>query len=316
MTSIPLIALLVTAAQARTPLVVEGVELESAAAEVVARTGLPRDQLHPVDVASLLDTPPQVVGDAVLRRCVHPPVEMEPARAELARAVAAQQSGDPMGALDHLDLAVASLGCLSELVDRAVAARIFLLRGAILASQQQIGDARSEFRTAVSFDPELTWRDDLPGGGHTAMTEERDRYKRHRVTAMPPSLVSGPWLGGQLVEDEGMQVAEGLILAQYSSPAGIRSAWMVVSGDASLIIPEAYRSPVLERMAQPERQPEVALLLAGVLPDFAAAYVHHASGGTWLVVKEDQGLETTELVPPQVPEEPEQPRRRRKRRQR
>jgi hypothetical protein len=310
------LVLMITAPYAATPVVVDGAGLEAAAAEVSARTGLPRDQLEPLDIAKLLDKPPQVVGQAVLRRCVQEPMGMEPARAELARAVAAQQSGDPVGALDHLDLAVASLGCLSELVDRATAARIFLLRGAILSSQREIGDARSEFRTAVSFDPELAWHDGLPDAGHAALVEERDRAKIHRIRAMPGALVSGPWLGGQVVEEEGLEVSDGLFLVQYASPAGIRSAWLVVSGDATLIIPGGYRSPVLENLADPARRREVELLLAATLPEFVAAYAHEGTGGTWLVIEEQGELQTTELVPPPPAQEPEEPKRRRKRQRR
>jgi hypothetical protein len=305
MSFILLAPLLVALAHGGTPLLVEGEDREAAARDVSARTGLPRDQLDPLDISSLLDKPPQVIGDAVLRRCVRQPVGMEPARAELARAVVAQQSSDLVGALDHLDLAVASLGCLSELVDRTAAARIFLLRGAILSSQREIGGARSEFRTALSFDRDVSWDDSLPDSGHALLEEERDWSRRHRIIALPSELVSGPWLGGQELGAAGLEVADGLILAQYASPAGIRSAWMVVTGDASLLFPAAYREPVLERMAQPGGQREVELLLEATLPDFVAAYVHHASGGTWLVVMDAGVLETTELIPMELPGEPE-----------
>jgi hypothetical protein len=308
MSVIPFVAFNVALALAGTPLVLEGVDGDTAVGEVSSRTGLPADQLEPLDIASLLDAPPQVVGAAVLRRCVRDTVGMESVRAELARAEAARRSGDPVGALDHLDLAVAGLGCLSELVDRPVAARIFLQRGAILAGQGELEGARSELRTALSFDPSLPWDAGLPVEGQALIEEERERSRGHRITALPSKLVSGPWLGGALVPEGGSEAAEGLVLVQYASPAGIRSAWMVVSGHATLVIPGAYRRPVLEGMAQPGARHEVEALLAATLPDFAAAYLHEASGGTWLVVEQAGALETTELVPAAPPEEPEAPR--------
>ena len=304
------VTLFATIAHAGTPLVVEGEDREASASEVTARTGLPRSQLEPLDVAKLLEQPPQIVGEAVLRRCTQDKVGMEPARADLSRAVAAQRSGDLLAALDHLDLAVSSLGCLSELVDRSIAARIFLLRGAILASRDEIEGARSELRTALSFDPRVAWHDDLPAGGQALLEEERDGSMRHRITALPSTRVSGPWLGGEVVGSAGLEVAHGLVLVQYSSPIGVRSAWMVVSGDATLVIPGAFRTPVLARMAEPDQRREVELLLEATLPDFAAAYVHHSSWGTWLVVQEGGALETPQLVPPKPAEEPEDPERR------
>ncbi len=306
----PFIALLFVTAHAVTPLVVEGEDVAAAARAVSERTGLPPSQLEPLDIGTLLEKPPQVVGHAVLRRCVGDPSGMEPVRAELARAAMARQAGDSVGSLDHLDLAVAALGCLSELVESSVAAQVFLQRGAVLAAQGDLDAARSELRTALSFEQGLAWDASLPSGAEQLLDDERDPAERFRVQAAPSGLVSGPWLGGRLVEAEGLEVAGGLLLAQYSSPAGIRSAWMVISGDASLLIPSAYHRPVLRGMVQADTRSELASLLEATLPDFIAAYVHHSAWGTWLVVGEDEGPRVSELVPPTPPEEPQDQERR------
>ncbi len=310
MSLLPFVALLLPVAHAGTPVVFEGQGGQAAVREVVTRTGLPPDQLVPLDIATLVESPPQVVGDAVLRRCVREPEGMESVRAELARAASARLAGDLFASLDHLDLAVAGLGCLDELVDGPVAAQIFLQRGAILAARGELDASRSELRTALSFDPELPWDTHLPGGAEDLLEEERSAVREYRVDAAPSGLVSGPWLGGQVIAAEGLPAASGLILAQYSSPAGIRTAWLVVSGDATLLVPEAYRPPLLPRMVEADGRRELGLLLGATVPDFVAAYVHDPVWGTWLVVDADGEPQISELVPAQPPPEPaEQPRR-------
>ena len=63
-----------------------------------------------------------------------------------------------------------------------------------------------------------------------------------------------------------MALSPGLHLAQHQSPRGLQTAWVVVGGDATLVVPQSFRRPILERMADPETRPEVEALLAAALP--------------------------------------------------
>lgn len=286
---------------AGTPVVHDGGAPDQVLAETASRTGLPADQLTAVDLEALLAAPPQAIGGAVVRRCTKGPTQNAVVQTELVRAEAALVSGgDP---LDHLDLAVAELGCLGELVDAKTAARLFLMRGAL---QSDPDLARGEMRTALAFDRDVPWNDRLPEAGKAILDEQRNNPESHKLGVAPAASPSGPWLDGRIVVvgSLGTTVQEGLHLAQYGTPAGIRSAWLVVGGDCAFVLPGSFRRPVLERFADQDAWSEVQSLVAAALPDFFAAYVAHG-GGLWLVTKEGDAVSTTEIQPPPPPPPPE-----------
>lgn len=297
-------ALLSLSAQAGVPVVIDGADAAAVPTLVSERTGLPVDQLEVVPLSTLLDDPPQALGDAVMRRCVGEPTRMEAVRADLVRAEAAWTRRDRVAAFDHLDLAVAQLGCLGELVDRAVAARTFLLRGALLAERGEADAALGELRTALAFDPELAWTGAFPVEGQVLLAEQRAQPDELTVRVVPAGTSSGPWVDGRTVGGDGAAVAvgPGLHLAQHPSAAGIRSAWLVVGGDTTLVLPGGFRRPVLEALADPTLRPPVQDLLQATLPGFHAAYVSH-QGWLWLLTLADGQIETTELVAPPPPVE-------------
>ena len=106
-------------ALAATPVIYDGPSATEAIAQVSDRTGLPADQLTPVTFRELIAAPPATRGAAVLRHCSSAPVDMPTLRAELARAEAAWQRSEPQAAMDHLDLAVAWMSCLTALAEPA-----------------------------------------------------------------------------------------------------------------------------------------------------------------------------------------------------
>lgn len=275
---------LLGAALAGVPVVATDEALAGARAAVAARTGLPAEQLDEVSIRKLLEGPPQILGEAVLRRCTSPAQPMEAARAEQMRAEAAWQRRDRLAATDHLDLAVSRLGCLSERVDAASAARVFLLRGALAAEAGDLETAKSELATALAFQPRLDWDPDLPPGGQALFEEQRAGQLAIELRVLPGGQISGPWVDGQALEGSAtsIRVAPGLHLAQHTTPAGIRSAWLAVGGDSTLVVPGAYRSSALGELGpEASRQPVVALLQAS-FPGAPAAYVLEG-GRMWLV---------------------------------
>ena len=282
--------------------------------QVASRTGLPTSQLDSVSLSTLLEEPPQALG-AALRHCAGTPNRSADVRADLVRAEAAWAEGERRKAMDHLDLAMAHIGCLEELAEPAVVARVFLLRGSMIAAADQLPEAVVELRSALAFSPELTWDPDFPAEGEGALIEARVVENPVALDVAPAGTGSGPWVNGAAVKTTARSVSPGLHLVQSPASPGIRSAWLVVKGDATLVIPASYRRPVLERMADPAQRSEVELLLLASFPDLPAVYVA-SEGGVWLVTLSPEGASTTELVSASAEEEAveDDSRRRRKRR--
>lgn len=282
-------------AQAATPVVVDGTASPQLLAEVSALTGLPAEQLVVQALDPLLQAPPQTLGDAIVRRCTGEATRGEQVLTELVRATAAWNgSQDEVATQDHLDLAVAHLGCLGELADPQVAAQVFLLRGALEARRGDPEVARNELRTALAFRPDLVWDSRLPLEGETVFAEVQQGGPAGRLEVVPSGLQSGPWVDGRLLPADGVEVGVGLHLAQHASAAGIRSSWLVVGGDARLVLPGSFRRPILEKVADPQARDSVEALLAATLPSFQAAYVAYG-GGLWLVSQGPEGLDCLEL---------------------
>jgi hypothetical protein len=290
------------AAYAQTPIMYDRENPAEVLEAVVARTGLPADQLAAVSLDATLANAPAALGDAAMRRCSGSATTGAAIAAELARGEAAWTQGDPATASDHLDLAVAQIGCLQELVDVGVAGRVFRLRAALQLAEGDVAAARSELGTALALTPSLAWDDGLPEAGIGLVEEVRAAPAACALAVLPATAPSGPWVDGVVVGG-GRSVTPGLHLLQTSDVKGIRSAWLVVDGDATLVVPGAFRRPVLEQMVDPAGQAAVAALVAATAPSltkFSAGYVTWG-GGLWLVTAGDEGLSVSEIVPPPPP---------------
>ncbi len=302
-----LISLLVLPALAGIPVVHDGGDPAAHVAAAAERTGLPADQLTAIDVSTLLDEPPSALGKGVVRRCARTPARMTDVRTQLVRADAAVAEGDAVSVFDHLDLALAQLGCLTEVADPDEVALGFLLRGALAAEQGDTEAAQSEIRTALAFDADVVWPPGYPVAGQEILAAELTDQIRHDVRVVPDDTGAGPWVDGAEV-GETTPLAEGLHLIQYGSRQGLQSAWMVVDGPAALVVPDRFPARVLDTFLDAEAHQEAALLLAAALDDFEAAYVAHRDG-LWLVVAESAGASVEELVAgeplPVVVEQPE-----------
>ncbi|MEO0601835.1 MAG: hypothetical protein AAF211_10390 [Myxococcota bacterium] len=302
--------LLAQGALAGVPVVFEGVDGPAAVAAVAERTGLLEGELEPLPLGTLLKSAPDARGEAVLRRCPSAPVEGDPVRADYARSKAAFVKGDRFRAMDQLDLAVAKIGCLSEVVDRRLAARVFVLRGALAATAEPADEAtaRGEMRTAIELVRELTWDEWLPDGAKPLFEAVRaevasaDDAPMAQLAVVPGQTVSGPWVDGRKV-DGAMALRPGLHLFQYSSVQGIRSGWLSIGGAAEVVLPGQVRGPVMERMATAEGRALMGSLLDVSVDTLSAAYVLH-DGGLWLVAKDAGLLEITVVEPARDAAEP------------
>lgn len=303
------------------PLVYDGLPAAEAQAEAAKGTGLPADQLEPVALDQLLQRPAGATGGATLRHCAGAPTTGAAVRAHLQRADVALRAGDSVAAADHLDLGLTALGCLGERVEPPVAARLFLLRGALAAARGAPEVAQDELRTALSFAPSLAWDSALPGDGALLEAERA----AHFACAAPPSCPSGaplrvapaarsagPWLDGRALPagELAAPAPPGLHLLQVASTAGLRSAWLTLSGPATVALPGAYRRPITPQGqsagAPPQAQmDDLRALLGATLPGAGAAYLL-AGGGLWLVGLDPaapaaEGLTTLRAPPAPAP---------------
>lgn len=301
--------LLLGVAAAGTAVIYDQGDPTTLVAEVAQRTGLPVSQLEPRSLDQLLKAAPSALGDAVIRRCAGAPTQGSAVETELARAQAAFATGNLIATQDHLDLAVADLGCLGELVNPTVGASIFLLRGALEIGLGQTDAARSELRSALAFNRAATWPASWAPEGVELLAEEQAALAAARILVLPTSTTAGPWVDGRQIEAEGRPIGLGLHLAQHPTPAGVRSAWLVVAGESTLVIPGAYRRPILDAMADPFTTWPVAALVQVGLPGQEAAYVTF-KGGLWLLAWPGGELSRTELAPIPPPPPVEEPTKR------
>ncbi len=299
----PVILLLSWSAFAGIPLVYDTTLPNEVLEQAAARTGLPASQFDLVTLESLLKGPPRVLGSAVLRHCSGNPTRAAELLGHAVRGEAAWQASDVALAMDELDLGIGGLGCLSERVDPAVAARMFLLRGGLLARAGEKEEAAAELRTAVSLGAPSSWPADLPSEGKPIFEDVQVEIFRVQLWIAPAGEGGIPAVDGQNVA-EVVLLRAGLHLLQMPSTAGLRSAWLTLDGESFLVLPGNFRRPILERLSDPAGQEGVeALIEAGL--GHTAAYVAEA-GALYLLSPEEQGLSTTVLVaPPPPPVQPE-----------
>ncbi len=271
-------------AQAATPVVYEGIDASIVLQRVSERTAVPIDQLEAVAADALVHRPAALAGPGTLRHCAAQPVRSADIRTLVLRAEVAWREGQPQDALDQLDLATMQLGCLSERVDHRVAARLFLVRGALQVHFGQAETAQAELQTALAFAPDLVWDPQLPVDAADALETAR-RAPAAAGIRVVPHLSTPPWLDGvPLATGETVQKRPGLHLVQIPATAGLQTAWMTVQGDATLVVPAAHRLPLLSKDF-PEDLPGLGSLLQATLGAQATYLV--TNDGMWLVTFDD-----------------------------
>jgi hypothetical protein len=291
------------------PVVYDGGDAVAIVASVAERSGMATTDLVATSLADLIGGDALILGDGELRPCAHGPATAAEVDATVAEAEAAFAARAREKALDGLEIAVAQLGCLTEVVAPQVAARGFMVRAALLAEQGDEDGAREEVRTALSLDPDAAW----PGGGtldgEALLSAERAEPRGANLSLVPAADGDGTWIDGRPVErgTTTLSLAAGLHLAQHDGKGGLRSAWVLVGGDATLLLPDGFPRPLLEGLADPDTRPQVEALVVALLPGVTTAYVS-AGDGLWLVTVDEEGVLTIELGrPARVREAPREP---------
>ena len=281
-------------ALAGVPVVHDGEDAVTRAA-LVDQTGLPASQFDLLSLREARKLAPRVVGAATLRHCSGSPTRAAELRALQVRAESALRDGEASVAQDHLDLAIAGLGCLSEPVEAKVGARLLLLRGVAMAQAGDAERARAELQTALALDPEVKWLEGLAEEHAILLEETRATTPSAELTISPPPRGATPWVDGKPVK-VGVVVRPGLHLVQVPSTSGLRSAWMTIHGDAALVVLEGQRPQHLAGIAAkpPDRH---AVWLLDALAEEPSVYVVH-KGGIWLAELEGERPVVSELRPP------------------
>jgi hypothetical protein len=246
--------------QAAIPLLVEG-PVPAAVQRVSERTGIPEDQFQIVLLDDVLKGAPLGMGSLSLRACPFSPAKATEVRAAVTRAESALRSDDIEGAVDQLDLGTTLLGCLSERVEPQVASQLFVLRATAALKQNKPELATQELAAAQSFTPTLAWDASLGVEGGPLLEAVTSTPASAEVRVYPAISPSRPWVDGRPIEGERVRLRPGLHHIQVSSTAGIRSVWMHLEGDGSLIAPTSFRRPVLEGLEDSNRRHETERLL-------------------------------------------------------
>ena len=286
-------------AAAGVPLIHDDTDPQVAMVAVVHGTGLPADQLDPIALSEVLQARPSVVGAGALRHCAGAASRNTDVRAHLVRAEAAWREGDYRGAMDQADLGIAGLGCLSERVERPEAARLFLLRGGLIARDGHDDAAREELRTALALSPRVQWDEWLPSEGRVLLAQVRAEPAEIALGVAPESMSVGPWLDGSDPTDGGFTARQGLHLVQVPGTGGLATAWLTLEADAVVVVPRSFRPPVLSLLADPATRSDVERLVQAAsrgMPAYVAS-----GGGVWLLTFEDGVPQTETLVEPPPP---------------
>jgi hypothetical protein len=263
----------VVPARAAIPVLTEGTPPADAVQAVSARAAVPADQLAAVTLDELVVREPvAVAGDGVFRRCPTTPVDASRVDADLARAAAAVDRGDA-DAWTQLDRLVVELGCLTQVASPPVGARAFALRAAVRRAR---GDAPADLAL-----------EDAVAASFSAPTGE-----------VPVRFVgggtSGPWVDGRAAAAPA-RFSPGLHLLQYTGAKGVRSGWLTVQGEVTVVFADAITRPALDGLSDPVRQ-EAALAVVASLVEPPVAYVV-SGGGIWHVELTPTPV-VTELTPP------------------
>ena len=279
---------------------------------VSTRTAVPMEQLEAIHIDQLVSRPPTISGEGSIRHCAGQTISGADLRALQLRAEAAWRNEHFQDARDQLDLGISQLGCLRDRVDRKTATRMFLLRTGMFARAGDTEGALQEALTAIALTPDIRWDDTLPSEGKAVLTKARETTEDAHLSVVP-AVSTPPWIdGAPLPSGAPLARRAGLHLLQVPATSGLQTAWLTLEGDAVLVVPAAYRAPVLDRMV--DEDPALLHLLEATVGR-APTYVV-TDDGIWLVTHADGSPSVEVLVQPAVVEPPptDEPRSKKKRR--
>lgn len=143
------------------PLLHDAADPEAARRDAAARADVDPSTLRPITPAELFAAPLTVVG-ATVTPCTGAPAKLS----DLVDAAEASAGYLEAGELDLVAARLeAALACLTEPMDPAKVARVYLLQGHVHNQLGNVDRAAVAWRKALVFHPGLLWDPDLPPAG-------------------------------------------------------------------------------------------------------------------------------------------------------
>jgi hypothetical protein len=292
-------------------LVIHGTEdADAALTQVSEHAGVERSSLRAANIGDLVLTrPPMLVGPGRVDRCTSSPATNADVRAAAEVAEGSMAFMEYDRAVEDLDAAYQTLGCLIEAVDAEVASRILFLRGVALYNSGDADGARTAFRQAHLFDPALTWDDNYAPdplaqfeAARMALSGAPDLALRVIPGAETAQVhVDGRRIGGEVT------LSQGDHLVQVGGTTVATVHLHLEAGEpATLLMPAIVPPGAVAWPADPALGPNLSALLAAVLGKGFVVYVVHEEN-TWRGTTGEPAWETLSEEPVAEAPEPEPP---------
>lgn len=259
---------------------------EEEAVKLVARAaGVSPTLLRAYSWSEVLGGPSVVlVGAGTVELC-DDPVSTDTVRTELEAAEADALYLKYAEALVRLDDAVEALRCADTPLDAALAARLHLLRGVALHALGQEEDAADAFRRAATFQPGVSWDEDLG-------TDARPLFDAavSQVLEDPGAeveLLQHPgegmlWLDGDAIRANQLRLrlTDGPHIVQFGDPVVSATIELKSNATAQLVLGSIDSEEGLAWVEEEASRREPSTLLAAELGEDRRVYIVH-DGVAW-----------------------------------
>jgi len=247
----------------------DGSDAAGAIEMAAGATGLPPAELSGITLAELIGGgAPRASGLLALEPCTGTPTAMAQIRDAAARAQGDLNYGRFPKASTVLAGARFALGCLTDPVNAAIAARVFYLSAIVDFEAGDERQAHVDFHQAALLQPDITWDEAFaPDNGKALFDAAVARVAKDGTAALqvyPLPLGEAVVVDGKPAPADTLLVTlpAGRHLLQVGAPA--RTAWieLAASQDATLLFPADLSADALTWMDDPSRRTQVNTVLA------------------------------------------------------
>ena len=268
-------------------------DVDAPEAQIAQAATVAPETLTTLTLAAISQREARLEGGGTLTWCASTPTD--PATLK-ARVDATEATSDVADTASVLDEVLQGMGCLSEPIDPAWAARTYTLHGLAAHRAGTEDAALNSFQRAFTFDPELSWDEAFPPEAK-GLFEQAQNASRETVTVTVRPDVP-VWVDGR--EHRGdLELSAGPHLLQLGSATAVLE--LVPGTSPQLVVPAALAS--LEGFNDNSRE-----ALGVVLGDSPIYVVGPESlwrwdGSTWTILGETQTPEApggiADASPPQ-----------------
>ncbi len=277
------------AASAETIVLLGESDTDAVIYDIARATNRSLDDLLPTRWSTLRERgTPQMEGSGVILHCTASPASTREIDDLLSEAEGAQNYGQLAEALVLLRSAEERLGCLTEHLDPATAARIFFLTGVLAAKAETDGQAAyRSFLRALVFEPHLTWGDEFPSEwGQDWFDSARRSLEQGESAGL--RLAVRPERGSLFVDgreisprSQALELRPGRHLLQTGINK-VTTVWVELGAatESIALLPASAPDDILGWLYDSERWGDLSNMLAATLDPEAALFVAHR-GQVW-----------------------------------